>query len=215
MKGIIFDMDGVIIDSEPLHRKLEMELIEELGGEITIEEHSTFIGTTDYYMWNTLKDRFNIEKPLDEIIHMKRKRFIENIHLVHLVDNFQEFIESLQGNGYVMGLASSNNRKAVDTVIDMFKLNKYLKVAVSGEDVVHGKPNPEIFLKTAEKMDIEPSSCLVIEDAKNGVIAAKAAGMKCIGLKNPGSGEQDLSQADLIISNFNELSLDTMKKLFE
>ncbi len=215
MKAVIFDMDGVIIDSEPLHIKLEMELLEELGGKITKEEHSAFVGTTDYHMWSTLKDRFRIEEPLEEIIDMKRRRFIENIHLVCLVDNFEQFVNILYGEGYRMGLASSNNRKIVDIVMDRFKLDKYLEVSISGEDVSQGKPHPEIFLKAAKKMNVEPSSCLVIEDAENGVIAAKAAGMKCIGLKSPYAIGQDLSQADLIVSNFNELYLDKIKGLFD
>lgn len=215
MKGIIFDMDGVIIDSEPLHQKLEMELLKELGGNMTKEEHNALIGTTDYHMWSILKDKFNIEKSLEEIIDIKRKRFIENIHLVKLVDNFEQFIKTLHAKEYILGLASSNNRKIVDLVMDRFKLDRYFKVFISGNDVIHGKPHPEIFLKAVKEMGIKPLDCLVIEDAKNGVVAAKAAGMKCIGLKNPGSGKQDLSQADLVISNFDELNLDIIEKLFE
>ncbi|QQY80324.1 HAD superfamily hydrolase (TIGR01509 family)/HAD superfamily hydrolase (TIGR01549 family) [Keratinibaculum paraultunense] len=214
MKAIIFDMDGVIIDSEPLHCKLEREILKELGGKITEEEHNAFIGTTDYHMWSILKEKFNIKKPVDEIIQMKKERFIKNIHMLNLVDNVEEFIEKLHKKGYPMGLASSNNRKIVNLIVNKFKLDKYFNVIISGEDVSKGKPHPEIFLKTAEKMGVEPHNCLVIEDAKNGVIAAKAAGMKCIGFKNPNSGEQDLSQADLIISSYDELDLNTLKGLF-
>ncbi len=214
MKAIIFDMDGVIIDSEPLHCKLEREILKELGGKITEKEHNAFIGTTDYHMWSTLKKKFNIEKSIDEIIQIKKERFIKNIHMLNLVDNVEEFMEKLHKERYPMGLASSNNRKIVDLIVNRFKLDKYLKVIVSGEDVSQGKPHPEIFLKTAEKLGVEPSDCVVIEDAKNGVIAAKAAGMKCIGFKNSNSGDQDLSQADLIISSYDELDLDTLKRLF-
>ena len=84
---------------------------------------------------------------------------------------------------------------------------------MSGEEVKKGKPDPEIFLTTANKLNVPPSKCIVIEDAANGVLAAKSAGMKCIGLQNPGSGNQDLSKADLVINNFNELDLDSLEKL--
>lgn len=106
-----------------------------------------------------------------------------------------------------MALASSNNRKTVDLIVEKFNLDKYLSVIMSGEDVKEGKPNPEIFIKTAEKLGLSPTDCIVIEDAENGVLAAKSAEMKCIGLKNPGSGNQDLSKADLVVNSFQELDL--------
>lgn len=215
MKAIIFDMDGVIIDSEPLHFELERELLEELGGKITEKEHNNFVGTTDYHMWDTFKKQFNIELPVEEIINIKRERFNQNIHRIKLVDNFEDFIIKVYDAGYSLGLASSNNKKTVDLIIERFNLNKYLKVAMSGEEVKKGKPDPEIFLTTANKLNVLPSHCIVIEDARNGVIAAKSAGMKCVGLQNPGSGNQDLSKADLIIKNFNELDLDVLEKLLD
>lgn len=213
LKAIIFDMDGVIINSEPIHLKLEKELAEELGGTITDEEHSHFIGTTDYYMWSTLKEKFNIELSVDEIVEIKRRKFRENIHQVKLIDNFWDFLIMVFEANYKLALASSNNRQTVDLIIDRFNLDKYLKVAMSGEEVKKGKPDPEIFLTTADKLNIDPSNCIVIEDAENGVAAAKSAGMKCIGLQNPGFEDQDLSNADLVINNFNELDLQVLERL--
>ncbi|WP_236912583.1 HAD family hydrolase [Clostridium sp. Cult1] len=215
MKAVIFDMDGVIIDSEPLHFELEVELLEELGGKITKEEHKSFVGTTDYHMWNTFKDKFNLKPSVEEMVEMKKKRFLENIDKVQLIDNFKEFMLALYDEGYPMALASSNNKKAVDAIVKKFSLDKYLKFFISGEEVNKGKPNPEIFLTVAEKMKVEPSYCLVIEDAKNGVKAAKGAGMKCIGLQSPNSGNQDLSEADLVVNNFKELDLNLIKNLFK
>lgn len=214
MKAIIFDMDGVIIDSEPLHFELERELLEELGGKITEKEHNNFVGTTDYHMWDTFKKQFNIELPVEEIINIKRERFNQNIHRIKLVDNFEDFIIKVYDAGYSLGLASSNNKKTVDLIIERFNLNKYLKVAMSGEEVKKGKPDPEIFLTTAKYMNLKPEDCLVIEDAKNGVLAAKAARMKCIGFKNENSGNQDLSNADLVIDNYKDLTIEDMESLF-
>ena len=205
MKAIIFDMDGVIINSEPLHVKIERELLEELGGTITDKEHSNFIGTTDYHMWSTFKEQFNIELSVDEMIKIKRDRFNENIHKIELVPGFWDFFIKVYEAGHPLALASSNNKESVNLIVEKFELNKYLKVIMTGEDVSEGKPNPEIFLKTAEKLGVSPSNCIVIEDAKNGVLAAKAAGMKCIGFNNPVFGKQDLSGADLIIDSFSEL----------
>ncbi len=214
MKAIIFDMDGVIIDSEPLHIQIERELLEEHGGTITREEHEKFVGTTDYHIWSAFKERYNLEPSVEELVKIKKQRFIDNLHKVKLVDNFYEFMLSVYNEKYLLALASSNVRKAVDKVIEIFDLSKYIKVSISGEEVSKSKPDPEIFLKAAKKLGVKPTNCLVIEDAFAGVQAAKAAGMKCIGYKNPNSGRQDLSDADLIVESFSELSLDTIKKLF-
>ncbi|NLJ98185.1 MAG: HAD family hydrolase [Tissierellia bacterium] len=215
MKAIIFDMDGVIVDSEPLHFELERGLLEELGGHISPEEHNNFVGTTDYYMWSTFKKQFNIELSVEEMIHIKKERFIENIHKLELVDHFKELLLTLYNENYLLGLASSNNRKAVNMIVEKFDLDKYLQFIISGEEVTKGKPNPEIFLTAAKKMNVHPSQCLVIEDATNGVEAAKAAGMKCIGFQNPNSGNQDLSGADLVIDSLQNLTLEAMKELFD
>lgn len=214
MKAVIFDMDGVIVDSEPLHMKIERELLEEFGGKITEKEHAQFIGTTDYHMWSNLKDRFNLKPSVDDLIKMKKKRFIENIDKVELVDGFYDFMLKLYDENYLLALASSNNREAVDAVMNMFNLDKYFKCSISGEEVTKGKPDPEIFLKAAKKLNVDPKDCLVIEDAAAGVKAAKSAGMKCVGFKNPHSGDQDLSEADIVMDDFKQLDLDDINKLF-
>lgn len=214
MKAIIFDMDGVIIDSEPIHFEIEKGLLEELGGVYSGEAQNSFVGTTDYIMWSTFKEQFNLEPSIDEIINMKKEKFIENVNRIPLIKHVKEFMSSLHEKGYLIALASSNNSCAVDEVIERFGLGKYLNFAISGEDVVNSKPHPEIFLKAAKRMKVNPSDCLVIEDAKNGVEAAKSAGMKCIGFNNPNSGNQDLSQADLIIDSYEDINLDTIKSLF-
>ena len=215
MKAVIFDMDGVIINSEPLHFEIEGELLEDLGGKFDKKAHEAFVGTTDYNIWKKYKEEFNLEPSVEEIVEMKKERFLERIGEVELTENFMAFMLTLHNEGYPMAIASSNNRKVVDAVVNRFGLSKYMKFIISGEEVRKGKPNPEIFLTAAKKMGVEPEACLVIEDAENGVKAAKAAGMKCIGLKNMDSGKQDLSQADLVINNFNELNLDIIRGLWK
>lgn len=215
MKAVIFDMDGVIIDSEPLHQEVEAELLQELGGFMTAADKENFVGTTDQYMWSTMKERFDLTESVEEMIEQKKEHFLEKVHTVPLVPGFKDVLDELVAAGYLIALASSNNRRAVDQIIDQFDLGSYLQVAMSGEDVTHGKPDPEIFLKTALVLDVEPEDCLVVEDAKNGVLAAKAAGMKCVGLNNPNSGPQDLAAADLIVESYADFDLETIENLFE
>ena len=190
---------------------MEKALAENLGGKLDNELHETFVGTTDYSMWDKLKKMFDFQPSVEKIVELKKEMFVERIDDVKLMDNFRELVSSMYDKGYPMAVASSNNRRIVDMIIEKFDLVKYMNFVISGEEVGKGKPDPEIFLTAAKKMNVEAEDCLVIEDATSGV---KAAGMKCVGLKNPDHGNQDLSEADLIINNLNELNLNIMKKLF-
>lgn len=208
-------MDGVIIDSEPLHFEVEAKLLEELGGVFDLDYHNTLVGTNDVLMWSIFKEKFSLKDSLEDIIQMKKERFLNEIHRVPMVEGFENLISFLHNEGYVLGLASSNNRESVNKIISIFNLNKYLSFSVSGDEVKKGKPDPEIFLKAAEILKLPAKDCLVFEDAKNGIEAAKSAGMKCIAYRNPNSGPQDLSQADLIIDNYDEINLTVLKNLFK
>ncbi len=210
MQAVIFDMDGVIIDSEPVHQRLEIEMLEELGGSISTEEYLKFVGTTDDYMWSHFKEMYDLEPSVEDLIATKKQRFMEEIQQVPLVDHFLDVLKAFDEAGYRLALASSNNRKTVDHIVDQFSLGDYFDVTMSGEDITHGKPHPEIFLHTAEVMGIEPTECLVFEDAANGVAAAKEAGMQCVALDNPNSGVQDLSQADVVLDDFVNFNLDEL-----
>jgi len=213
VKGVIFDMDGVIIDSEPIHVKLEKEIIEEAGGDYAKLKPEDFMGTTDVQMWSTIKEQFGLKLSVEELINICRERFIQTIPQIPLVDNVLDFMAALRNNGYKLGLASSNNERAVETVRNQFGLDQYIEVFVNGEAVSKGKPDPEIFLTAAKLLGLQPEDCLVIEDSRNGVLAAKAAGMRCIGFQNKNSGRQDLSKADLIVTSFKNLTIEDIKNL--
>ena len=208
-------MDGVIIDSEPLHFEVEIELLEKLGGKMDKEAHQLFVGTTDYKMWSTLKEQFNLKPPVEDIIEMKKDMFISRIDEIELMPNFMSLMLSLYNAGYPLAIASSNNRKVVDRIVEKFDLGVYIKFTISGDDVSKGKPHPEVFLTAAKKMSLVPKNCLVIEDATNGVKAAKAAGMKCVGLDSIPASGQDLSQADLVINNLAKLNLNIIEDMLK
>ncbi len=146
MKAVIFDMDGVLIDSEPLH------------------------GIT-------------------------------------------ELLQCLEENNIKMAVASSSSMVFIETVLKKLSIERYFEFYISGENIIKSKPEPDIFLKAAQMLRTEPAQCIVIEDSKNGVIAAKRAGMKCIGYINTNSGNQDLSPATKIIDNFHSLTFETLQNL--
>ena len=130
----------------------------------------------------------------------------------NLLPNVLDFLVLLKDAGHTLALASSSPRLWVSMAVERFDLLPFFKVTVSASEIgCKGKPAPDIYLYTAEQLQKKPAECLAIEDSKNGVISAKKAGMKCIGLRNGFNEEQDLSRADLVVSNFGERSLDVIR----
>ncbi|MGB9679943.1 MAG: HAD family hydrolase [Thermoanaerobacteraceae bacterium] len=216
IKGIIFDMDGVIIDSEPIHIKLENELFSKLGFSISEEEHNTFIGASSFYMWRKIKDKFNLTYTVEELVKMDRENYLNYITKtgdITFVKGVKEVIKNIPKDKYKLAVASSSPIEVIDLVVRKLNLIKTFDVLISGDFVRNSKPAPDIFLYTAEKLGLESSECVVIEDSKNGILGAKSAGMSVIGFLNKNSGNQDLSSADVIIESFNINLIEIIKKL--
>jgi len=207
MKAVIFDMDGVIIDSEPIHFEVDLQTIGELGGNISKEGLEKYVGTTNEYMYTDIKQKFNISKSLDEIISYKveltKKRIIE-LEL-EPIEGIRELLKELKRKNINTAIASSSPRDFIELVVSKFKIENYIEYIISGEEVDNGKPDPAIYIETAKKLRLSPEECTVIEDSRNGVLAAKAAGMRCIGFQNVNSGNQDLSNADIIVHSITEV----------
>ncbi len=214
---IIFDMDGVLINSEPLHFDFESTLFESLGITVDRKQHETFVGTTSKTMWTIIKNTHNLPFTVSELIskgHSGFLDYLENQKSLEPVQGILELLNRLTDAGFILVLASSSPHKLINYILSKCNIDEYFPVRVSGDDVINGKPDPEIFLKAAELTGVKPEDCLVIEDSANGVNAAVKAGMKCIGYRNPGSGNQDLKAADLIIDSFYDLTIDLIQKIF-
>jgi beta-phosphoglucomutase len=206
---IIFDMDGVIIDSEPIHQQLEFEMFEELGLSISVEEHKEYVGSSSVDMWEKIGKRHQINVRPEELLLYGRKNYwsaLDNDR-VPLVAGVLELIHFFHKNKYKIHVASSATRPTVDKVLQHFSLEKYFKYRIGGNEVSKSKPEPEIFLKSAAQSNSKPENCLVIEDSTNGVRAAKTAGMSCIAYQNHGTGDQNLAEADLVVMNLGEIDL--------
>jgi HAD superfamily hydrolase (TIGR01509 family) len=217
LKTVIFDMDGVIINSEPIYFALENEMFFELGISVSPEEHRTFVGMPDHDMWLKLKAKHRLPQALDDLIADGRRRFREHLERhgeQGLVPGAFEAAARLRNAGIRLAIASSSTREVIGRVRELYKLDRLFDVVVSGEDVSRGKPSPDIFLKAADLTKTNHAGCLVIEDSGNGVAAAKAAAMKCVGFKNPDSGNQDLSAADLVVDSLNTLTVERCRALF-
>jgi HAD superfamily hydrolase (TIGR01509 family) len=217
LKAVIFDMDGVIIDSEPTHMKLENEAYKKLGIDVSTDEHHSFVGTTSYYMWEVLKNRYKLDKSLEELVDYDRniyfKYLVSDECEMILIDGVKELIKALHENGVKLAIASSSPLNVIEAIAKKFKIEQYFEAFVTGDFVKNSKPEPDIFVFASEKLGVSPRNCVVIEDSHNGVLAAKKAGMKCVGINSDPEGSQDISMADLVINNFKEVNYKKISEL--
>lgn len=215
---IIFDMDGVLIDSEHIFREVEKEMFYELDIEYKDEEMDAYVGRTGFEFWRDMLEKngikhITVEKALKENVD----RYIEKLNGkkdIAPIEGVLDWIKDFKNHNKNLVIASSSPRRIIDLVIEKLQIHRYFSNTVAGDSVKNGKPHPEIFLKVAAIFDAKPQECLVIEDSENGIKAAKAAGMNCIGYQNKNSGNQNHNLADYSIKEFSVEALEDVKKLF-
>ena len=208
IKCVIFDMDGVIIDSEEIHKKAYYETFESIGVTVSDNLYKTLTGSSTINAFQKLVNHFNLDLNPEELVLNKRKRYVnffENDPTLHLVKGVEELIQHCYHKNLTLVLASSSAMVNIERVFNRFNLNQYFTAKISGADLTASKPHPEIFEKAAV-LGITPKvNCIVIEDSDNGVKAANDAGIFVVGYQNPMAEDQTLEHADLVINDFSKL----------
>lgn len=214
MEAFIFDMDGVIIDSEPLHFEVDIHTMNHFGIEITQKDLERFVGMTNPEMWDIITREYQMRQSVSEIIEYQLALKIEKLRSLDIgpIDGIVNLISELNRFGIPMALASSSPRAFIMAVLQKFGIVGEFARIVSGEEVNKGKPAPDVYLEAAKLLGVRPGNCVVLEDSMHGVAAAKAAGMKCIGFDNPNSGNQDLSKADVIVTSIRDIQVEELLK---
>jgi len=208
IKCVIFDMDGVIIDSEALHKKAYYETFISLGLEVSENLYKTLTGSSTINAFQRLIAHFNLAEDPNELVLQKRKRYVnffENDPTLHLVEGVEDIIKYFYSKDITLVLASSSAMINIDRVFNRFDLNQYFTAKISGADLTESKPHPEIFEKAAVLGNTPKENCIVIEDSDNGVKAANDAGIFVFGYNNPLSEGQTLENANAVITAYSEL----------
>ncbi|MDX6189094.1 HAD family hydrolase [Flavobacterium sp. Fl-318] len=217
IKTVIFDMDGVIVDTEPVHRYAYYKQFSELDIEVSEEMYTSFTGFSTRNTFQTLKGHFpTITLEVEDLIQRKRTIFNDAFDTkedLYLLEGVEDLIKDLYASGIQLILASSASKVTIERVFSRFNLHQYFTDLVSGEDFPQSKPNPAIFLHAASLSKAPKENCIVIEDSTNGVLAAKGADIFCVGYNSPHSKMQDLSASDLIINDFKELNAEKISQL--
>jgi beta-phosphoglucomutase family hydrolase len=207
-KALIFDMDGVIVDSDPLHLKAYQTVLATFQIAYSEDDSRQFLGRKDSDCAAALVEMFDL--PLKSLDLLEKKLAITAQLLRTEARSQPGIIDALQKAmdlGLPCGIASSAAPSTIKLVLDALKLEPFFQSVTSGEEVLHGKPAPDIFLKAAERLNADVRSCLVIEDSLNGIKAAKAAGMKCVSVPCNTTRYQDHAEADIRLESIAQLDL--------
>ena len=208
LKAVLFDMDGVIVDTEPLHCKAYFKMFAAVGITVSDTLYESFTGQSTIGICRQLCKLFNLKEAPETLVQLKRDFFKDlffNDDSLGLIDGVLELIKEYHKNGLTLVLASSASMVTINNVFEKFDLNKYFIAKLSGADLKASKPHPEIFLKAAIASGFAKEECMVIEDSTNGIAAANAAGIFCVGFKSPHSKNQVYDHADMVISSFKEI----------
>ena len=208
IKCVIFDMDGVLINTEPVHFRIWKQICAEHGIDFAYDCYKKCIGSTASYMHDLILEWYGVSFHNDPSI---RPRFVElkeqlfKNEGIPAIEGAADAVRALHAEGLPLAVASCSDQYYIDYTMKQMQIDHCFRLLFSGERVKHPKPAPDVFLETAKQLQIPPEECLVIEDSHNGSLAAKAAGMTCFAFINPDSGNQDLSAADDVFTSFSEL----------
>jgi HAD superfamily hydrolase (TIGR01509 family) len=215
MDALIFDMDGVIVDSELHWKSVEGFFLQSLVPGWSSADQGKIIGLSVRSLYDMLADEYGL-KESREHFEALYEEMASAIYLrkASLMDGFRELLAGLNARNIPVALASSSQMAWINMVVDRFGLRPHFKAIVSADELDgDGKPSPAIYLFTAARLGVDPRRCIAIEDSTNGVLSAKSAGMFCVGFRNGFNEEQDLSSSDSIIHSLTELDYPALQRL--
>ena len=216
IQTVIFDMDGVIVDTEPVHHYAYFQHFKQLNIEVSDELYRTYTGNSTRNVFQKIKAQFNLSHEVEDLIQTKRSIFNDAFDTkedLYLIEGVEDLIKDLHANGIQLILASSASKVTIDRVFNRFNLNQYFTHKVSGEDFPKSKPHPAIFEHAASLSIAPKENCIVIEDSTNGIEASVAANIYCVGYDSLHSKDQDLSKANILVKHFKDLNAEIVKNL--
>ncbi|MBS7007537.1 HAD family hydrolase [Anaerostipes sp.] len=216
LKAVIFDMDGVIVDSEPGYYTSLLRLLDEFDAYVDEEYNARYFGTTMEKLFTDTIEYLELDTTVDYC----NERFFEIYEEVVREEGFTpikgtiELIREIHEAGIPMAVASSSPMDHIKRITEDLGVSDFFHELVTGEDCENSKPDPEIFLTAAQKLGVEPEHCAVVEDSANGVLAGTRAGMKVLGFSNPEYGSPSHEKAHKVVHSLEEADLKTLESLF-
>ncbi len=213
-EAIIFDMDGVLIDSESIHYKIEKQLFNQLGLSVPDEMHKRYLGVAGDFMYADLKSTFKLSASISELLEFDdtfRCDYFKRLPGLHLNKGVLPFLNQIRSAGIKMAVATSSSPALALILLERCEIISCFDVIVTTAESGKSKPAPDVYLLAAHKIGVSPENCMVFEDSPNGICAAKSAGMYCIAVESENVDLNELSKADSIIQTFSDI---TAEKIF-
>jgi beta-phosphoglucomutase len=206
MKAAIFDMDGTLTDSEPLHFLAAKMVLQEFDIEISESDFHKTVGMADDEIWRFLIKNYRLKADIDDLLRRKDRHYLEIIErgLVRTA-GLLKFLDVLKADDIRMAVVSSANRLSVDATLKQLEIYDYFDITISADDVTEKKPSPEPYLLCLKNLGLGAEDCIVFEDSPAGVKSAKAAGMRCVALLSYFK-KQALKNADFFINSFEDIN---------
>lgn len=217
IKSVIFDMDGVLLDSEPIHQRVNLNYFNTLGVSISQDFYDqNFIGLPLEQMLVFLKANNTLQKSVPEMMEECTTLLFDDFATSELeaAEGVEALLQNLQQRGYTLAVGSSSPPELIVLIIEKLGLDLYFQHLVSGYQVEWGKPHPDLFLHIAERLQVAPENCAVIEDSALGLEAAHSAGMKAVGVVNP-SANQNMVRASLTVLSFKSSERQAILRVLE
>jgi HAD superfamily hydrolase (TIGR01509 family) len=215
LEAVLFDMDGVVVDSEPLWSKAEQQLLARRNLAYSPELKAVMMGLDSSEAVGFLIKHYDLQESLGDVVE-ERNQLIAGLFRQFLqpMPHALQLVRSVRAAGIKTGLASSSPKELVDLALGRLNITGLFELILCGDQVVRGKPAPDIYLTAARELGVSQENCLVIEDAPHGVAAAKAAGMCCLAISTS-ANESELGAADRVVKGFDEVNLALLQELMQ
>ena len=211
--ALIFDMDGVLIDSTKTNWEVHSKLLKEAGGNLDQEDIAFGLGRALKDIIPYWNNKYNLNLEINDYRNKANEMQFKLLADTKADEHLINLLKNLKQNNIPMEVATSSARHRTEIFLNIIKIKEYFDQIITSEDVSKHKPDHEVFLKAAEKLNIKPENCIVIEDAETGIQAAKNAGMKVIGYTYPQYSKEQIKTAHKVINSFSELSHEEFLKL--
>ena len=217
LKAVIFDMDGVLIDSEPIHVEIEKKLFDRLGIVVSETVHRSFMGASNEFMYSDIKSRFDLKESVAELMEIDesfRYDYFNHLEIIPLNEGVISLLHEIKTDGIKLAVATSSSPAIANILLKRCGIVSYFDAIVTTVEAGKSKPAPDVYLLAAQKIGVSPEDCIVFEDSPNGLSAAKSAGMFCVVIQSDPEIIKELSGADYLIQSFTKMTLTRLTDLF-
>lgn len=207
IEAVVFDMDGVLLDSEPLHHVVLNDVLAVEGTSLSFDEYRPYIGTTLEYTWSDIIRRFNLAGPIEDYILRYDDGILDSYRRNSVIaPGVRRLLDLLAERGIRRAVASSSRTSWVEAALATLGIRQDFELLVTGDMVTHSKPHPEIYLLAARRLGVDPARCLAVEDSPKGTASACAAGMAVIGVKTEYTAHLTLEGAAIVLDSLEEMT---------